>query len=515
MNPWEMNLTVEDSTSVKPWEMGLAEDPATPPEPKKKSYVQGLAEYYTKDIPESVSGLGQRTLNRGKNIEAPTVLGNKAQQATGTTGLLGQLVNGTASIPERAVRTVGGAIGTIADVGGTAIELGGKAVNNISGKNIEKVTDPIVTEIAQKVGDTKTAQSIYKIWESLPPEEKANYKTAGDLFNAIGYSSGKTAAKATAKVGEKVGDAVENTGKNFLGGEMKIKKNLAEKGYGKTIDQKKKTMLNNIVKYDLQDSFGNFEKMAQRADDMASQKFNEVDNIVTQIASQPNSKKTNIDDILQDALDYADNSTALGKDQNAINIVSNIIDTANKRGLTGDQPIDVLIKFKRQLDPDGKLFARGPAPSNEDALDREIRKKIYLDTVKKINEVSKDAVYDVGKLNREGKELLDLAAIADDASSRIRNNKNLSLTDRLAALSSGVAAVTSYASGNPKASLLSLALGGAAIGANKALSQGRGASTIINIGKTIKAASDATRTAAPLIGYGTTGLLSNVKAKKY
>ena len=99
-------------------------------EPNKDA---GLGGYWTEDLPNAVNQIVDATMQRARRIEAPTVLGAAAQRATGTTGFLGDLVEGTAGIPERAARTVAGAAGTIGEVAGQGANLAYKSANRLTG----------------------------------------------------------------------------------------------------------------------------------------------------------------------------------------------------------------------------------------------------------------------------------------------------------------------------------------------------------------------------------------------
>jgi hypothetical protein len=278
-----------------------------------------------------------------------------------------------------------------------------------------------------------------------------------------------------------VGKKTTDVGKKFLGGEMKIKTSLAQRGYGKTIDIKKQSILNNIVKYNLESPTGNFSKMSAKADNIAIQKVREADAILQNVAAKA-PKDSYVDETLMTAIDYVDDAAALGKAEQAKAILDRISDDAVAKGLTGTQGVDALVAFKRRLDPDGNLFKLGPAMNDADNLDRSIRKTLYKTAVSKINEIAPRA----GRLNREAKELWDISAVAADAASRIKNREAISLTDRMIGIGTGVGAAGCFAGGKPGMGAGAVVAGLGAAAATKLAGQGRGASGIIDIGKSLE-----------------------------
>lgn len=303
--------------------------------------------------------------------------------------------------------------------------------------------------------------------------------------NTLGFPVLKAEAKpllgAANRAIEGAGRGIEGAGKDVLAGELKIKKNLAEKGYGKNIDDKKEKMVNDYVKYDLQSPIGNFSKSADKAQELANQRFNKADAIISDLSKSGDKKYLrDPSDVLLSVSNNLDDIAALGKTDQAENIITKIVDDATSRGLSGLQTPDKLVQAKRMLDPDGKLFKSGPSPSLDDALERDIRKRMYLKIVDEVGQMSPE----VKQLNREGKELLDLNAITNDASSRLRNN-NKGLMGSMAEIGMGSAGGLG-AMANPDKAIPILAATGGAMALKRALGQGRGASTMINTGKGLK-----------------------------
>lgn len=436
-----------------------------------------------------------------------TGLGNLAKKKFGAVGEY------VASIPERSVRALGA-------IAGLPVDVVGETVSDVASGAYKAVPDKFKQAMKRTLATSEPYQQAVKgvsgglgklaplasKYEKLPEWAKQDLQAGGNIVNFATLGLGKkvvdpvvrpvvekavagaenaipkTIGNIISKANENIGTSVENVGKNFMSGEMKIKQHLAKKGYGKNLIEKKMNLINNISKYGLESSTGNYRTMAEKASDMASENFNKADEIIKNIATQPNTPLTNINNIIDDVAYNQLESSALGKSNAVVKSIENIQKDVELAGLSGEQPVDVLVSFKRRLDPDGKLFKSGPAPSDDDAVDRGIRKLLYLNTVKKINEIAPDA----GLLNKSGKELLDISAIADDAASRIVNLKGMSLTDRLIALSAGVSAMGSMAAGKPGYGAGALIAGGLGYGALKALGNGRGASAIISLGKNIK-----------------------------
>ncbi len=163
-------------------------------EPNKDA---GLGGYWTEDLPNAVNQIVDATMQRARRIEAPTVLGAAAQRATGTTGFLGDLVEGTAGIPERAARTVAGAAGTIGEVAGQGANLAYKSANRLTGGLLDKATEPAKQFVSGLV--EKPVRKISEWYNGLSEAEKANYGSAVDMLELLGIGTGAKAGVKAAK----------------------------------------------------------------------------------------------------------------------------------------------------------------------------------------------------------------------------------------------------------------------------------------------------------------------------
>jgi hypothetical protein len=129
------------------------------------------------------------------------------------------------------------------------------------------------------------------------------------------------------------------------------------------------------------------------------------------------------------------------------------------------------------------LFKSGPMVSDADALERGIRKKMYLALVDAIGEASPAAK----QLNKDGKRLLDINAVASDAASRTTNrNKPGSMTDLFIGSTTAISTAMSLIGGKGELAPGMIAVGSTFWGAKKLMEQGRGANFLINIGRRLE-----------------------------
>lgn len=443
------------------------------PSEQKKEY--GVKQFYLRDIPGILKGSLERTAKREKLVkETPTVLGEKVE-GLGLPGQVKTPVKAVAEIPETIGRIGGFIGGTVGEVPSVAMETIGSGIKNITGGKVD--IDKAVGTIAKPIIQSKPIQKAISWYDNLSDAEKANFSAALDMSSLLGIKAGKVAGKAVSETGK----GVERGGLGVLGGQLKISKSNASKAYGRTLDLKKQRILNDVSKYHLEPGMvpgkDNFRSMADRANKMAIERVKEADNILMAAASSPNTPTGNfVDDIILDSYDKLDEIASIGKEGQADQIINNIMTGAERRGLSGNTDVSGIVKFKRELDPDGMLFKSGPAPSESDAIDRAIRKDLYLSSVKKIEEISPDAA----RLNREAKELWDIHRVADDAASRTKNiNPIMSMSNFFIG---GPGAATAIATKSP-----GIAAGTAGlIGLKKYLEQGRGASAMIRAGRVLQ-----------------------------
>jgi hypothetical protein len=433
------------------------------------AYLSNLSKIITEDVPEEAKGAWERTNTRFNNLSLPTVAEEKFK---------GPIDKAIVGAPEDVAREFGSVIGTAAEVPGVAVSLGGKAINRLAGN----VPGIIAGEGVKKLSGV--SEPVSKWWNGLSDAERANFTAALDISNVFGMKAPKA-----------IGEGLENTGKAALGNQLKIKDIAAKRAYGSPrLDISKKKILDNIAKYDLESVKNDFGGMADKALSEAKKASTQADNILNNIASKPTAPRGQfVDDIIEKAWEDLPELTAVGKEPGAFSTINDIIEGSYTRGLSGTEKkgLEELIKFKRKLDPQDNLFTLGPAPSDADAIDRKIRKELYLRTMDKINEFSPKA----GALNKKAKELFDIAGVAGDAASRTANqNAMFTLSNTLIGGTGGGSALTSLAFQKPGAALGALAGTAGLLGAKTAAGQGRGPAGLIELGKLISNISPAVST---------------------
>lgn len=429
------------------------------------------------------TGIIDRFKQRSENVMAPTVTAE-------VMGLKPGIAADIVGAPERTVRAAAGAAGSLADIAATGIGMAGKAANRLSGGHLGKIGGKALETAAPVLEPVAKIGAKYQEWKKKQPEStQVNLGFGEDAAAGLGMfeapGAARIAAKAPGKTLEGIGKAEIETGKKWLGGELKIKDALAKQGYGGNIFEKKKTIIDNMVKHDIIGS--NFEKSAQKADALFKQKTDQRDAILKELSTGPDAPEIIPTNILSEVRKYTVNDVPLGKERQAEAIVENIIAGAKERGLDKAVTLDKFIEVRKLLDPDGKLFSAGPMVSDADALDRGIRKRMYLAILDKAEEID-PRIRDLG---REQKEILDAKAAFEFAQSRIANKqKPLSFSDQVGMLGAGLGTIGAGLVGSeyvPGAIAASLAF----YGIKKAGEQGRAAGALIGMGKLTKKTGEA------------------------
>lgn len=266
------------------------------------------------------------------------------------------------------------------------------------------------------------------------------------------------------------GKALEKLGKQVKGGELKITNPVAKRAYGKSLIEQKDNIINDLADFGV--TKGNFSQAADDAMMKAQQRFNAADEILTKLSGDPSIEKVNPIEVALTGIDV--NKAPYGKREQVLKIIDGITSDMAEDGLNTDVGIDMLVTAKRNLNTD-KLFSRGPAPSIDDAIEQSIRKKMYLNLVDKIGEISPE----IKKLNNEGKRLLDVNAALGGAASRTENRDLFGLTDFVL----GGATIA-----NPGAIAVSLPW----VAGKKALAGGRAGNILIRGGRALQGKTDNT-----------------------
>lgn len=337
---------------------------------------------------------------------------------------------------------------------------------------------PIIKSIKSKEEDIGKTYQQFK---------KDNPELAKNLEEGLNIPAAMTLGKLSfddllgTAVVKGAGEATESVGKTFLQKGLIPKESKIKKVYGINKDEKTKNLLNDIVDFNLQNT-GSYKNMANNARAIVDQKNQQVKDLTKQLITRPNPSTVNPAQIAQKLGNDAIRNTAnIGERETAQNYVNNIVKEFAADGYDKEMTIDGLVEAKQNLNKRGDLFTGGPAPTENEALNKSLRKKIYLGMVDQIGEISPET----RQLNREIKKLLDISEIADDAAFRTSKNKFIGLRETIlgGAGAGGMMAAHGGAL-SPDALLYGLGI----FGATKALSGGRGAGLLISAGKTMQKA---------------------------
>jgi hypothetical protein len=402
-------------------------------------------------------------------LEAPkekSILGNeldRLQTATDENKKYGQ--------PLRAIANVGEMAGSVGNIGmkvaGDMVAPLGRLIPQSVKTGVSNTVSPLVERIKKENAFTPFIKAGVEQYQKFPEPVREVVGSGVKIASVIpGLGMLKDVKKI---VNPELGELALKGGKRSLLGDMKITNVIAKKGYGKDLIDKKKNIANTIYEHGL--THGDMAKNAENAVDKASEFFNKADEIGQSIAADPNSIQLNPLQVVLRGIDPKKLSK-IGKTKQAQTIIDNIIEGMADEGFDADGGIDKLIAAKRRLDEDGTLFKNGPPPSPADAMEQAIYKKMYLNLVDAIGEVSPE----IKALNVEGKKLLDAHAALNGAASRIANKENIGLSDWL------------FGGGATGAALIhpgSLAVTLPLMGAKKAIEHGRGSNMLLNIGRSL------------------------------
>jgi len=302
----------------------------------------------------------------------------------------------------------------------------------------------------------------------LSPYVEDRLKDVGmGALNLTGMGAGKAAldvgAKASGKAVQSAGSGIESFGKTAKYGELKIPQSIAKKSYGKDLMEKKKNIVNDIAEFGV--TRGNNAEAAADAMFKAGERFNRADDLAKQIASDPMSPKANPVSAAMKDLDIS-RLADVDMEARAQGIIDQIVDGWELKGLNTEHALDKLIEAKQSLNRSGTLFNHAVGQSAEDNLRQAIKKKMYLNLVDAIGEISPD----IKAMNTEAKRLLDVNSALTSAASRVANHDMVGLTDFVL----GGASLA-----NPGA----LAIAAPAFIVKKAIGNGRFGNVMINLGR--------------------------------
>lgn len=444
-----------------------------------------------------------------KGVQPQTIFQNRTSE-------FGKVMdNPEFTAPEKGLALAGQSAGVITD-------YAGKIVPDWIKKGIERA--------GQNVADRLTEIGAMPYIKKGIEEVKEHPRLATDIGNVMNIASlvpvpgvGNMAKKVSEPVLRVAGQGIEKAGKGYLESQLKMLKPSAMKGYGKTLIEKKHNIVDNIVEFGLHDS-KDFADMNKRAMDefwrlqdeskviagqienaqletakamAAANRVAEYDRIVARLktddprviadkiaAFQKNitvepKKMSNPVAMVRNAEKDILAEAAYGQGDKVKKIVSSIISDMKKDGMNQPVPITKLIEAKRKIIGDGKIFKLGPAMTADDQINSEIRKDIVSRFLDKVNDLSPE----MRQIGIKQKKLMDIARVADDASSRLANRDPMGLASRIILGGSVPAAATAAATGNPKTAAAILVGGVAQYGIEKALQQGAGPRKLIKAGK--------------------------------
>jgi hypothetical protein len=464
MKPWEKYAAPAqpEEQPPGPWAKYAAEPvqrEITAPQESRRSWPQQVAGYWTKDIPEAVTGAAARTGARFQNIMKPTALGAAAVEKTGATGLPAQAVEAVAGTPERIGRTAGAVAGTVVGEPLTvAQELGGKAVKNITGGKVDlsKIASMLSKPFAGSIAD------LSKWWESLPEAERANYSSAIDLSTLLGMKAGKAAPA--------VGKSIQGTAGRIQGTKVKILSPEFKKGASNKM----------YTKYGV---FGNAQQVAQqwkgKISDTASQLKQKIKSVEFD-RSDP-STRINIAHVLARAKKRAMEGTRINK--NAIaNIADNVtdelgttynIDFKHAPAVANNIDLAEAQLLKQEVGKHGDwLSFNGKLTANQDATNKAAFYNTLYDELKV--ELQNKGGPEIAELNRQLSEMIPMERAASKQVLTANRKNPISLDDYIG----GLAVASSAMHGN----LLPAAMAGLNV-ATKSPTVAKG---LYGVGKTLK-----------------------------
>jgi hypothetical protein len=453
----------------------LFEDEAAPVESAPKEPDKYAALFETEPdqpaepIEQPKSTILSRDRERMARVGAPTNLGETfgLKQGTATEAIVGA--------PERAVRMVGGAVGTLADIPMTAISKVAGGLNNLTGGAGTKAAGAVGSMIPS--GVKNAAGSLANWYNTRSPATKANLATAGDLTNLIGVGGVKPVASVAGNVAGSTlkasGQGLENLGKNTLSSGLKIKDTVARTA-GKNTADGVKNIVDNIAKYDVQ---GSFTQIAKKSEAKISEAKKAADEIISNAVVNNPEKRVDIDKTILQFIEDAENGkidALFGNEEKAAEIAMKLSNALDKRGIIGEVDLAQANKAKQLVG--SKAFKKGAYGIAEDPVNMQVKELLDL----RIRDAIRKEIPEIDVHNKAMHDLITVRNAANDAVKRVGNKDNIGLTDWMALLG---AAPVAASMGLPPQMLPMMPIVGGTLMAKKALSSGRGGSSLLNLGK--------------------------------
>jgi hypothetical protein len=385
----------------------------------------------------------------------------------------------------------------IGDIAGESVrrqELGaGKNTSEIAGKMKSMASflteAPGAYELGQIVGGGMkkylpgttqaigTATKAYE--EKVPPELKnvIDIGTSAAEIAPIAGVGGKLGAKAVEKGLDVTGKALQKGGKSLLRSSMKPKDVTALLA-GKNVEEGAQNIVDNIAKYGIESPTGGFKGISNNAAKKIQESMNLSDEAIKKALKDTPDAVVDIDNTFIKFIDDLENgriNSVFGDEVKSAELANNIHSALELRGLTGIQSIEKIPEIKKVISQyGGGLFKKGPYAIGTDPIKKQVGELAYL----KLKEDLEDFVPDIKNINKQTHDLINVKKAADEAAKRIGSRDKIGKTDWILLFGGPTAA---HSMGLPSAA--AGAIPGSALIAKKALSGGRGASTLISTGR--------------------------------
>jgi hypothetical protein len=280
-----------------------------------------------------------------------------------------------------------------------------------------------------------------------------------------------------------LGKGFENAGVEAIAHEMKVPDRIAKQISNK-LSVAQRRVAKTISKYDLESIKGNFEKLSQKAGNLAHSKAQQADVLIAEFASKNPEKTVNAFDFYNDLKKYIaspESTIPSSEVDGAIKAIDDIFKGQAQKGLIPENAtvtLPQLVEIKRDLQKGKTLFRKGIEGVSADPTKSQVYEEAYLAVVDKVRK----EVPEAAALNQEARDLIWLQKSADAAASRTqKHNLIWGLAEGSGGVTSAALAIHSPQRAIPILATTSLLLGG-----RRVLSQGRGASALIETGKALQ-----------------------------
>ena len=442
----------------------------------------------TQPRPMGIVGAAQDIIQTpGKMIGAASNAFNQGVQSSVVRDKNGQVKN--VSFPEQLLHGVSTATNTLVAPLVAGANQGIKTIsdafsNPYNGQGLlEPFSDQNVINYAQQKGIPldKLAQLPDEAKKAIGEEAYRNLTDIGNIgLNLVpGVAGFKGAVKGAGVAIRGTGDMITNAGKAAYVQELGLLKPLAKR-IAPNLNLAKQKVGEVIKNYNL-DSPKGFNSASEKADALFDQKWKQADDLIDTYSQQNPDKITSLDDLTDAAKKEIPDNIRAGERNQAAGVLDNIkgelIDELKGKGIDPDKLTpSQIVDVKRSIGAKYKNFDRSAEPVKEAMYDN-----FESAVIKKINSFVPEA----GKLNLEARDIRFAKDALDEAAGR--NNK----LGGWIALGSEAAAAIPYAISHPQIAVPVIAGTTAFDLARRGILSGRGASTLMNLGRGIKGVGEA------------------------